>query len=58
MILMIFLGPEAHGSHFEQAKVAFQRGAGAADQRDFVDGERDAEGKPTMDHLELADRKA
>jgi len=56
MILMVFLGPEAHGSHFEQAKVAFQKGAGATDQRELVDGVRDAMGKPTVDHLEKAER--
>ena len=31
-------GPEAQGSHFEQAKVAFQEGAGKVDQSELVDG--------------------
>ncbi|CAD6584508.1 MAG: hypothetical protein TREMPRED_003853 [Tremellales sp. Tagirdzhanova-0007] len=38
MLVFVTLGPEAQGSHFEQAKVAFQEGAGKVDQSELVDG--------------------
>lgn len=36
LFIFLFLGPEADGSHFEQAKVAFQEGGGNAEPGDFV----------------------
>jgi SHS family lactate transporter-like MFS transporter len=36
MIVCVFLGPEANGAHFEQAKVSFQDGAGNARAADLV----------------------
>lgn len=44
MMVFIVLGPEAQGSHFENAKVSFQKGAGAAYANDLV------ENKPRRDH--------
>jgi hypothetical protein len=55
ILLMTMLGPEADGSHFEQAKVAFQRGAGAVDQRALVDGHNV---KGTVEHHEASEAKA
>jgi hypothetical protein len=57
MVVMIILGPEAHGSHFEQAKVAYQKGAGATDFRELVDGQVDRDGKPVVNHVESVERK-
>jgi SHS family lactate transporter-like MFS transporter len=36
LFLFLIFGPEADGSHFERAKVAFQAGGGAAVQTDYV----------------------
>lgn len=36
LFIFLFLGPEADGSHFDQAKVAFQEGGGTAEPADFV----------------------
>ncbi|GMK58600.1 hypothetical protein CspeluHIS016_0600420 [Cutaneotrichosporon spelunceum] len=36
LFLFLFLGPEADGSHFDQAKVAFQEGGGTAEPSEFV----------------------
>ncbi|GFZ47800.1 hypothetical protein JCM24511_05547 [Saitozyma sp. JCM 24511] len=56
MMIFIVLGPEADGSHFEQAKVAFQEGSGAAGTAELVDGR--VEGKPHMDHVENREKSA
>lgn len=37
MLVCVVLGPEAQGSHFENAKVSYQRGAGEAVGRDLVE---------------------
>lgn len=36
LFIFLFIGPEADGSHFEQAKVAFQEGGGTAEPSEFV----------------------
>jgi SHS family lactate transporter-like MFS transporter len=36
LFIFLFIGPEADGSHFDQAKVAFQEGGGTAEPADFV----------------------
>ena len=51
MLIFAFLGPEAHGSHFEQAKVAIQDGAGRAAAVELVDHHGD---KHESDHVEKA----
>jgi SHS family lactate transporter-like MFS transporter len=56
MMVFVVLGPEADGSHFEQAKVAFQEGSGAAGTAELVDGR--VEGKPHMDHVENREKSA
>lgn len=38
-LVFVLLGPENRGSHFEDAKVAFEEGAGKEDGRRYVDGE-------------------
>ena len=43
MFVCVLLGPEAHGSHFEQAKVAIQSGAGVARQTELVRERREGE---------------
>ncbi|WRT64691.1 uncharacterized protein IL334_001625 [Kwoniella shivajii] len=48
-ILCIFFGPEADGAHFEQAKVAFQRGGGQIDPTELFDHD-----KPAHNHIEKA----
>lgn len=49
---MTLLGPESDGSHFEQAKVAFQDGAGKAYGRELVETKgREAE-KNVSEHVE------
>lgn len=40
MLVFIFLGPEANGAHFEQAKVSFQDGAGKTRATDLVSDRR------------------
>jgi len=40
LIVMSFLGPEAHGSHFENAKIAIERGAGEVSTAAMVDRDR------------------
>jgi len=57
MMIFIVLGPEADGSHFEQAKVAFQDGAGATYAADLVD-HPELEGKQVHEHVEHAEDKA
>ncbi|WVQ83141.1 hypothetical protein IAT38_005279 [Cryptococcus sp. DSM 104549] len=49
-LIVVFLGPEADGSHFEQAKVATQRQAGEVDASELVD--RPLEDKPEAHHVE------
>jgi hypothetical protein len=51
MLLMTLLGPESDGSHFEQAKVAFQDGAGKAYGKELVE-HKGAEGKNVSEHVE------
>ncbi|KAL7419353.1 hypothetical protein Q5752_006191 [Cryptotrichosporon argae] len=48
MLACVLLGPEADGSHFEQAKVAFQRGGGAVAPDELLG----RDGKPTTEHVE------
>ena len=48
---MTLLGPESDGSHFEQAKVAFQDGAGKAYGKEFVEG-KGGEEKNVSEHVE------
>lgn len=38
ILLMTLLGPDADGSHFENAKVAYQSGAGGQRTAELVDG--------------------
>ena len=54
MIVFTLLGPEAHGSRFEQAAVATQSGAGAAHIRDLVEGDH-SEAKAQVYHAEQRD---
>lgn len=49
MILCTILGPESDGAHFEQARVAFQTGAGAAKGNDLIAGGRNGEAMDDMD---------
>ncbi|WVQ69355.1 uncharacterized protein L199_007572 [Kwoniella botswanensis] len=48
-IICVICGPEADGSHFEQAKVAYQRGGGDADPTEMFDHD-----KPEQHHIEKA----
>jgi SHS family lactate transporter-like MFS transporter len=52
MLLMVLLGPESDGSHFEQAKVAFQDGAGKASGRELVDPKGIEAEKNLSEHVE------
>lgn len=62
MLVCTLLGPESDGSHFEQARVAFQDGAGAAYGAELVSGKgqqhldrdgREMEGEKNMsEHVE------
>jgi hypothetical protein len=36
-VLTVLIGPDNHASHFEEAAVAFQPGAGLQDPAEFVD---------------------
>ncbi|ORY30339.1 major facilitator superfamily domain-containing protein [Naematelia encephala] len=55
MLVCALLGPEADGAHFEQARVAFQDGSGAAAPTELVDGVRQhADLKVEVDHVEKA----
>lgn len=54
---MTFLGPESDGSHFEQAKVAYQDGAGATYGKDLVENKGEGE-KNVSDHVEQVGNKA
>lgn len=61
MLLCTFLGPESDGSRFEQARVAYQHGAGAAYGAELVerrgeDGEVVQE-KNLSEHVERAPSK-
>jgi len=57
MLLMTLLGPESDGSHFEQAKVAYQDGAGAAYGKEYVDNKGEGE-KNMSEHVEQVGNKA
>ncbi|KAK8847478.1 hypothetical protein IAR55_005336 [Kwoniella newhampshirensis] len=50
-ILCVICGPEADHSHFEEAKVATQRGGGEVDPTELVSGRRDEE-KHEAAHME------
>lgn len=50
MMVCVFLGPEADGSHFEQARTAIQKGAGAAKQNELFDSA--VEAKAENEHVE------
>lgn len=59
------LGPESDGSHFEQARVAFQDGAGAAYGAELVKGQhldrdgREVDGEKNLsEHVEQVHGKA
>ncbi|TXT13154.1 hypothetical protein VHUM_01555 [Vanrija humicola] len=52
LMLWLFLGPEADGAHFEQAKTAFQEGGGLAESPDFVAPPPGHEGKHAHEHVE------
>ncbi|WOO85110.1 Carboxylic acid transporter [Vanrija pseudolonga] len=52
LLFWLFLGPEADGAHFEQAKTAFQEGGGLAEAPDFVAPQPGHEGKHQADHIE------
>lgn len=55
MLLCTFLGPESDGSHFEQARVAFQHGAGAAYGAELVErkgNQPDVQEKNLEEHVE------
>jgi len=54
---MTLLGPESDGSHFEQAKVAYQDGAGAAYGKEYVDNKGEGE-KNMSEHVEQVGNKA
>lgn len=56
MLVFVILGPESDGSHFENAKVAFQDGAGAARGRDLVEGAHRGEEKNMVQHVEEGGR--
>ncbi len=56
-MVCVLVGPEHHGSHFEEAKVAFQEGAGLDDAGDHVEKghtERDIEMGGTSSPAEAA----
>lgn len=64
MLVCVLLGPESDGSRFEQARVGFQSGAGAAYGAELVDGkqvehshEDQGEEKNVTDHVEQVNRK-
>jgi hypothetical protein len=53
MLVCTLFGPESDGSHFEQAKVAYQHGAGAAYGAELVDKRGGAVGEKNMsEHVE------
>jgi len=53
MLVCVFFGPESDGSHFEQAKVAYQNGAGAAYGAELVERKDGVEGEKNMsEHVE------
>jgi hypothetical protein len=52
MLLMTLLGPESDGSHFEQAKVAFQDGAGRVHGKELIDGKGGEGEKNVSEHVE------
>jgi hypothetical protein len=58
MLLMTLLGPESDGSHFEQAKVAYQSGAGAAYGRELVETKGGEGEKNASEHVERVHNKA
>jgi hypothetical protein len=57
MLLCTLLGPESDGSHFEQAKVAYQHGAGAVNGRELVEP-KGGEEKNMSEHVEQVHEKA
>jgi hypothetical protein len=52
MLLMTLLGPESDGSHFEQAKVAFQDGAGRVHGKELIEGKGGEGEKNVSEHVE------
>lgn len=52
MMVCVILGPEADGSRFEQAKVAFQDGSGAEDPADLLGSKTNVPG----DHVENTEK--
>lgn len=63
LIVMSILGPEAHGSHFETAKIAIQTGAGEATTAAMVDEDRRPstfghDGHPELGRSASADKDA
>lgn len=58
-IVVIFLGPEADGSHFEKAKVAIERGGGEVAPTDLFETNNDVPrqslDKHELSHVETAE---
>lgn len=52
LMVFVVLGPEAHGSHFEHAKVATQADAGLAVTTEFVKRRESFDGKEKQEHAE------
>ncbi|KAI9636346.1 carboxylic acid transport protein [Dioszegia hungarica] len=58
MVVCVFLGPEANGAHFEQAKVSFQDGAGAARATELVHrGDHDGDAHLEKGREEFVERR-
>lgn len=59
MIACVLLGPEADGSKFENAQVAYQQGAGKAEVTDLMDGD-EVRNKAGIEHhhVENVEQKA
>lgn len=53
-IVVIFLGPEADGSHFEKAKVAIERGGGEVAPTDLFNTNNNDVPRQSLDKQELS----
>lgn len=58
-IVVVFLGPEADGSHFEKAKVAIERGGGEVAPTELFENNTDVHrqflDKPELSHIEKSE---
>ncbi|OXC70502.1 hypothetical protein AYX13_00977 [Cryptococcus neoformans] len=58
-IIVVFLGPEADGSHFEKAKVAIERGGGEVAPTELFENnaavKRQSLDKPDLSHIEKSE---